>query len=213
MTCYAFDNIEIKITWKLQGFVLAKKFLHFLWAFHWQLLALEISPVFYNVDSFSVSLWFLGNVLHGYTDTKSVIYLMGLDSCSTDLPLDLSEPRCVNASTVWLRVFLHKLIKQGFMTSDLFPEVLHINVVREQSVDSLSWWWWRFYVKYICKQNKFQHVHLYDEQDRDKPGRYIAQVENRGISEEKLCKSKLRWLWKTIRLITGTSVWYLLGYR
>lgn len=27
---------------------------------------------------------------------------------------------------------------------------------------------------YICKQNKFQHVHLYAEQDRDKAGRYSS---------------------------------------
>lgn len=43
---------------------------------------------------------------------------------------------------------------------------------------------------YICKQNKFQHVRLYDEQDMAQAGRYTAQSENRGISEDKLCKSK-----------------------
>lgn len=54
---------------------------------------------------------------------------MRLDSCNTDVSLDLSELRSVNARTVWLCVTLHKVIKQGFMTSDLFPEALHINVV------------------------------------------------------------------------------------
>lgn len=43
---------------------------------------------------------------------------------------------------------------------------------------------------YLCKQNKFQHVDLYDEQDMDKAGRYVAQFENRGISEEKQSESK-----------------------
>lgn len=43
---------------------------------------------------------------------------------------------------------------------------------------------------YICKQNKFQRVHLYDEQDLAQAGRYTAQSENRGIAEEKLFKSE-----------------------
>lgn len=66
----------------------------------------------------------------------------------------------------------------------------------------------------ICKQNKFHHVHLYNKQGMDKAGRCIAQFENRGISEEKLCKSKTVVVMEnTLRLITGTSVWYLPRYR
>lgn len=49
---------------------------------------------------------------------------------------------------------------------------------------------------YICKQNKFQHIHLSNEQRMAKAGRHIVQFENGGVSEEKLCKTngKLQWL-------------------
>lgn len=64
---------------------------------------------------------------------------------------------------------------------------------------------------YICKQNKFQLVHLYAERDRARAGRY-SSIWKLQFGRAALKSTILVAVGSTVRLFAATPLWSLPGY-